>query len=948
MSDAGGMETFGFQNDANTQQYDAADDDMALSMPPKNELDDMFADLLGSMGSLEPTARAEMEGLSDERKWRLIMNDRQRRMRLPADYFATQLQRHTDPAMKSKKVTKKQLVGLDTSISMLERLEFALRTATASFMEEFTDHPNNGHTLIHEFMLDLPEAALRKGTNPVLLRQPGEHHLCIMCLKAIMENDYGFRKILNEDEVLNTIAACIRNETRKTQLAALQTVALAAKDPHDGGIAVMDAIHHLGTIADEPFRFHTIGERLADPGCAKEFKHAALTLFVDVMNNSPDLNMLVYWQMDLERAGMNEIVHHMDTDAEDPAVRALASQYLSKLVNVDQIAEMRVESNRINEESKVEIESLKSTAAALTKDRDAFKKQAQEAQIKAGDLVTMIDSYRKEVERLNGKLDEAANIMMEQNEMMTEHRSQLEQLEQEHTQLRQQTAAMQAAGGTAAVPLPPVQQAAAITKAKSTGPESELDVVAKVKPAVVPAPPPMAPPLPPPMPGLSGGIPAAPPPMGGGIPGAPAMMGAPGVPPMMGMAIKPRVTPNVPLPMVNWVPLRKITGTIFETLTDEQVLLEMDFSDFEKKFKVKETKDFVPQVKKKDDLITVVESNRARNLVITTRRIGMEYDFLKQTILSTDLTELLPEHAELLLNYVATDEEQTALEKHSQHKSKLDEAERFMLEMTTVDRYESRLRVMAYIGYFDEILLHSKPQVDALYRASNQLANSASFNKLLEIILAFGNYMNSAKRGSAYGFKLETFGRLMDTKSSDRTSTLLHFIVETVTENYPNVENFMETLTTIEEASKISLVTLQTDVSGLRKGIDLILYEREKQQNNFVIYSFYINAVHKVAHLAEKFRETTEAYQAVCHLFNENPHQMEPFEFFSVFRKFMENWKKCLKDNERRRKSATQPKPKGFKVLTKDEFNTKFSSVSTEVAPHPILGTTSKSIGGSR
>ena len=52
---------------------------------------------------------------------------------------------------------------------------------------------------------------------------------------------------------------------------------------------------------------------------------------------------------------------------------------------------------------------------------------------------------------------------------------------------------------------------------------------------------------------------------------------------------------------------------------------------------------------------------------------------------------------------------------------------------------------------FDEILLHSKPQVDALYRASNQLANSAPFNKLLEIILAFGNYMNSAKRGSAYG-----------------------------------------------------------------------------------------------------------------------------------------------------------------------------------------------------
>ena len=32
---------------------------------------------------------------------------------------------------------------------------------------------------------------------------------------------------------------------------------------------------------------------------------------------------------------------------------------------------------------------------------------------------------------------------------------------------------------------------------------------------------------------------------------------------------------------------------------------------------------------------------------------------------------------------------------------------------------------------------------------------------------------------------------------------------------------------------------------GLKNGIDLILYEREKQQANFVIFSFYTNAVHK-------------------------------------------------------------------------------------------------------
>ncbi len=31
---------------------------------------------------------------------------------------------------------------------------------------------------------------------------------------------------------------------------------------------------------------------------------------------------------------------------------------------------------------------------------------------------------------------------------------------------------------------------------------------------------------------------------------------------------------------------------------------------------------------------------------------------------------------------------------------------------------------------------------------------------LLQIILAFGNYMNSSRRGAVYGFKLESLGRV--------------------------------------------------------------------------------------------------------------------------------------------------------------------------------------------
>ena len=231
-----------------------------------------------------------------------------------------------------------------------------------------------------------------------------------------------------------------------------------------------------------------------------------------------------------------------------------------------------------------------------------------------------------------------------------------------------------------------------------------------------------------------------------------------------GMKPKPRITPNVALPMLNWVPLRNVTGTIFEELDDQPIIEAMDFSDFEGEFKVKAVSKVLDQAKiqnkRKKERITVLEPNRAQNLVITVRRIGMDYEDLRQTIFSSDLSLLAAEHAELLLNYVPDDEEVVALEKHKHQKERFAEAERFMFEMLSVDRYEQRLRVMGYMGNFDELVLTVVPQIESVISASECLINSSSFRKLLEIILAFGNYMNSAKRGAAYGFKLATFDRV--------------------------------------------------------------------------------------------------------------------------------------------------------------------------------------------
>jgi hypothetical protein len=79
--------------------------------------------------------------------------------------------------------------------------------------------------------------------------------------------------------------------------------------------------------------------------------------------------------------------------------------------------------------------------------------------------------------------------------------------------------------------------------------------------------------------------------------------------------------------------------------------------------------------------------------------------------------------------------------------------------------------------------------------------NSKKLRSVLEIILAFGNYLNSSKRGPAYGFKLQSLDTLLDTKSTDKRMCLLHYIVATIRQKFPELLSFDSDLHYIEKAA---------------------------------------------------------------------------------------------------------------------------------------------------
>ena len=104
-----------------------------------------------------------------------------------------------------------------------------------------------------------------------------------------------------------------------------------------------------------------------------------------------------------------------------------------------------------------------------------------------------------------------------------------------------------------------------------------------------------------------------------------------------------------------------------------------------------------------------------------------------------------------LLKYVPTTEETELLNGHSEEYNKFAKADRFLYEMSQIHHYKERIVCLFYKKKFNERMGEVMPTVEAVLMASKEVCQSRRLKKMLELLLAFGNYMNKGSRGNAYG-----------------------------------------------------------------------------------------------------------------------------------------------------------------------------------------------------
>jgi len=184
------------------------------------------------------------------------------------------------------------------------------------------------------------------------------------------------------------------------------------------------------------------------------------------------------------------------------------------------------------------------------------------------------------------------------------------------------------------------------------------------------------------------------------------------------------------------------------------------------------------------------------------------------------------------------------------------------------------------------------------------IKSSDKLRQILEIVLAFGNYMNSSKRGAAYGFRLQSLDVLLEMKSTDRKQTLLHYLVKVIAEKYPQLTGFHSDLHFLDKAGSVSLDSVLGDVRSLQRGLELTQREFVRQDDCMVLKEFLRSNSPTMDKLLADSKTAQEAYESVVEYFGENPKTTSPSMFFSLFSRFIKAYKKAEQEVEQWKKEA--------------------------------------------
>ena len=360
-----------------------------------------------------------------------------------------------------------------------------------------------------------------------------------------------------------------------------------------------------------------------------------------------------------------------------------------------------------------------------------------------------------------------------------------------------------------------------------------------------PPPPPGVPGAPPPPPGVPGAPPPPPPP---GVPGAPPpppdLPGAPSS--SLGtqeaemcaststsvendqLTRSRTFKPDKKMKKLNWKKLpdttirsksignvwQKVVGAATHVKPSAEEIVEMFAREDPNKKKEVEKKERISKPK----FVVLLDQKTSLNVNIFLRQFKMPNSELVQLIKSGDTSRFTGEQAKSLEKLLPDSSTIAMVKEYTGDRSILGAAEDFYLHLSEVSALPLRVTALQMRLQFWDRVGDLEPALQLYSLAIHELRCSELLVKVMCVILWIGNYINGGTYGgAAYGFTLDSLGKLRDTKANKPQMTALHYIVSVCEKQEPELLEVHKELPHLEAASRLSLDYLVQQVAELKK-----------------------------------------------------------------------------------------------------------------------------------
>lgn len=406
---------------------------------------------------------------------------------------------------------------------------------------------------------------------------------------------------------------------------------------------------------------------------------------------------------------------------------------------------------------------------------------------------------------------------------------------------------------------------------------------------------------------------------------APAVIEGPKGPEAYGLKPKPKNEAPQKMKGLFWsvVPYAKVDGTLWTGLWDSK---NIDTAALIEDFSAKQEAAKTPTKADAPKKISLFDPKRNQNVMIALGRFKKSNEELRDMIVSLNETFLNTENTQKLINILPTADEISTVNSFEGDQSALGVVEHFFVAVGGVSRVEQRLNCWVTTLTFDDNLRQLREKLEIFKNGAQGVQDSKALPKILEVVLAVGNYMNGASaRGGAYGFKIDILGKMNDVKANTRTKgTLLNFIAGQADAKIPDSRNLANEMKSVHDAAEISFSQMDNEIKALQLSLNAIRKEIEELDSlgdaeivgpfkrKMTIFLTRVDKPNKelLSSFEDVKRFLTKVMAAYGEDVNARSDQDSAQKFFTLLSKFTLSYREALETNKKLQEQVVKQQQK--------------------------------------